>query len=540
MDEEQVLAALAKIEQRVTRIEEHLDLHSEQEEEKVQAAVPTSASDPESDEDELEYELGQSWFAKAGIVALALGVIFILTFPFADIPSIAFALLGYGLAGGMFALAHLWRQSLLLISNYLRGAALALLYFATLRLYFFGETPALTTGTLPEILPLVAAASFVFLLAIRRQSVYLTALAFITGFVTLIVIDQLFFTFLGIALLAVIATLLYLRFTWTWIVVLSMVCGYLTHLLWALNNPVLGHSIQFLTSPQFNIFLLLVYVSIFASAPLLRPDRSREQYSVVFINALNGALGYGTLLIFTLVAYHDIRMIVQIASSCLLLCIAILFWVREQSRYSTFIYAMLGYQALSIALLFSFGVPEVFVLLSLQSLLVVATAILFRSRFIIVANFIIYLFIVTGYLVVAEQETGISIGFGIVALLSARILNWKKERLELQTEMMRNAYLVSAFLVFPYSLYHLVPQGYVALAWVAVALFYYFMNTIIKNQKYRWMGHLTLILTALYVLVIGIIQLELIFRVISFLVLGIVLLSVSIFFTRLRLKKRKQ
>ena len=142
------------------------------------------------------------------------------------------------------------------------------------------------------------------------------------------------------------------------------------------------------------------------------------------------------------------------------------------------------------------------------------------------------------YMVVAKQETGISIGFGIVALLTARILNWKMEWLELKTGMMRNAYLASAFIVFPYALYHMVPRAYVSLSWVAVAVAYYLMNLIVHNPKYRWMGHLTLLLTAVYVVFAGLTQLAPTYRIISFLVLGTVLLVVSLIFTRVRARRQ--
>jgi type III secretory pathway component EscV len=51
------------------------------------------------------------------------------------------------------------------------------------------------------------------------------------------------------------------------------------------------------------------------------------------------------------------------------------------------------------------------------------------------------------------------------------------------------------------------------------------------------MGHFTLILTVLYVLIIGIIQLEPGLRIVSFLALAIALLAVSMVFTRVRAKK---
>jgi uncharacterized membrane protein len=103
---------------------------------------------------------------------------------------------------------------------------------------------------------------------------------------------------------------------------------------------------------------------------------------------------------------------------------------------------------------------------------------------------------------------------------------------------MRNAYLVTAFFIFPYALFHLVPRGWVSLAWVGAALLYYLLAAFLHNAKYRWMAHATLLLTALYLAIAGISRLEPVFRNLSFLVLGAVLLIVSLVFTRVRARRR--
>ena len=199
---------------------------------------------------------------------------------------------------------------------------------------------------------------------------------------------------------------------------------------------------------------------------------------------------------------------------------------------------MSGFLALSCAIVKAAQMPDVFVWLSVQSVIVVATAIWLRSRFIIVANFGIYVGILASYVLVAERERGISLGFGVVALVTARLLSWKQERLVLKTGLMRDCYLIVAFLIFPYALYHLVPRAWVSLAWVGAALLYYLLAAILHNPKYRWMAHATLLLTALYLAVAGISRLEPVFRNLSFLVLGAVFLVVSLVFTRLRARNR--
>jgi hypothetical protein len=130
-----------------------------------------------------------------------------------------------------------------------------------------------------------------------------------------------------------------------------------------------------------------------------------------------------------------------------------------------------------------------------------------------------------------------SLSFGVVALISARVMNWQKHRLELKTEFMRNSYLATAFVMIPYSFYHIVPAGYISLSWVGIALFYYLLSIILRNEKYRWMALLTLLLTVFYVSIIGIARLSPVYRIVSFIVLGIVLLIVSIAYTKMKIKK---
>jgi uncharacterized membrane protein len=72
-----------------------------------------------------------------------------------------------------------------------------------------------------------------------------------------------------------------------------------------------------------------------------------------------------------------------------------------------------------------------------------------------------------------------------------------------------------------------------------MAVAYYLMNLIVRNPKYRWMGHLTLLLTVLYVIVAALTQLTPAYRIISFLVLGTVLLVVSLVFTQVRARRKR-
>jgi uncharacterized membrane protein len=490
------------------------------------------------DDDEFEFEVGQNWFAVVGILVLALGAAFMLLQPFAQLPAVVPSLAGGVVAAGLFLLAHLWQRAFELVASYLRGAGMALLYFATLRLYFFGAQHVLGTESLASCAPLVLAVAINLAIGWRRESPWLTGLALLTGYATALAIGSAWFVLGAVTLLSALVVFLSHRARWPKLGLVGIPLGYVTYLIWAMGNPIRGGAFHFTAEPAVAPVFVLAVGVIFAAASLLRPDRDTEEAGPCLSALLNCGLGYLLFFVHTVAAFTPDLTAAHGLASTVYLGLAVVFWVREHSRVSTFFYAMTGYGALSVAIMKASAVPEVFVWLSLQSVVVAATAVWFRSRFIVVANFLIYVAIILGYVFVSKTETGISVGFGLVALVSARILNWQKDRLELKTELMRNAYLVGAFLVFPYALYHLVPGRHVGIAWVSLALGYYVLNLIVQNRKYRWMGHVTLLLTTCYLVIVGTRRFEPFYRIASFLVLGTVLLIVSLSFTRWRARQR--
>ena len=532
---------LTRIERRMARIEAHLGITDSPVEVAPMSVVaslpPVMEPEPAAVGGDLEYELGQDWFAAAGIITLTLGVFFMLALPYAGLPAALPAILGYVAVAVLFGLAQVGRKSFVQAAGYLQAAGLALLYWATLRLFFFGDHPALDPHGVLGATVLAAASVFNLGYAWWRRSLGLMVLALVTACMTPVVVNGGGFMAVAIMGLAVAVVGASRRLECPGLVLAGIGLVGATYFLWAIGNPVLGGAYHWATEPALAPGCLFAAMLVFGLAPLARPLAASGEEAVTYVGAgLTCALGYGLFLLHTAAAFPAGFVAAHAGVSVLMLAVAVTFWVRRQSQVVTFFYAMTGYAALTMAIIKADGVPEVFVWLSLQSLVVVATAIWFRSRFIIVANFLIYLAIVGGYMVMNEHESGISLGIGIVALVSARILNWQQDRLELKTGLMRNAYLLSAFLVFPYAMHHLVAGRWVALSWVGLAVVYYALSLSMENQKYRWMGHGTLFLSAGFVVFAG--SIEPVYRVLSFLALGTVLLVVSLVFKRLSKRGR--
>ena len=535
---------LQDLERRLARLEQYLELPPLESVASLPdpgaTGVPVTPSPGgEAAEGEFEFVVGQNWFSSVGVLALTCGVGFALLLPLASLPPAVPSLAGGAVAVALLLLARRWHTAFELVASYFRGAGMALLYFSALRLFFFGGTHVLNIDSASGRLLLGGLVLANLTVAMHRRSVGLLGLALVTGLVTVVVIGAPYVVFAGVALLLGFAAYAAVEHDWPWLLPFAIPAGYLAHLIWLLNRPWSGRSLQIVAKGEAGLFAVLAYVVINAMGSFRRRDRTEENPAVVLAVLLNCGAGYGLFLLATIGAAPAWFGPAHLAAAVVFLALAVSFWRSEASRIATFFYAMIGYLALSVALVKLIPMPNLFIWLSGESLLVVATALWFRSKPIVVGNFFVFVAIIVAYVTVAKQESGISIGFGVVALLTARILRWQQQRLELKTEMMRNAYLASAFVVFPYSLYHLVPRAYVTMSWVAVAVAYYLMNLIVRSPKYRWMGHLTLLFTALYVIVIGIFQLSATYRIVSFLVLGTVLLVVSLVFTQVRARNRR-
>lgn len=523
----ELLKKLEEIEERLSRLERHLELDPIRSP-GSQATEP--AISEEEAEEKLELQLGQNWFAKVGIVLLALGVIFLLTFPYQGLPAALPSLVGYVLVGGIIGLSRYWRTSYELVSRYMLGGALLLLYFTTLRLSRFTADPAITSGTVQVVL-LILVVGVNLVVAVRQKSRYLAGIHLALGYCTALLAGEAYALFALVSLFCALAVGLRIRFNWTGLPLIGISLAFLVHLLWATSNPQFGNRLQLVNSPEGNLFFLLLYAIIFGIGGLLA--RGEEESTTDILAAIGNGIGFSSLLLLlTLTAFKAHTEAWHLAASAAFLGLSVAYWTRRHSKYVVFVYAMLGYGALSTAIIVQFRMPDYFIWLCWQSIIVLSTAVWFRSRSIVMGNFVIYVIVFVAYLITAATVSVVSIGFGIVALLSARILNWQRDRLELRTEMMRNAYLASALFVIPYALYHSMPPGFVSLSWLAVALGYYLISRLLNLRKYRWMALLTIALTILHVFLVDLVGINPTLRIVSFLVLGSALLVISMVYSK--------
>jgi hypothetical protein len=532
---EDLVRSIDRIEKRLTDVEAALNIKKEAE----PSAQPVLKPQPQNrdDDDSLELTIGEYWFAKIGILAFILGMFFLLTQPLDNYPPLLPIAVGYLVSFSLIIIPEIWLKSFKYISGFLVGGGAALLYLTTLRLHFFGVEPVVSSRFFLVILLLIVG-GFASWVAFRRQSVYLIALAELFFMMTALVTEIPLLIFILLTFTSVSVVVLSLKFSSSNLMVFGIIFTFLTHCFWFINNPLLGHDLQITTGFNYNLIFLLAYLAIYGIGSLTLIKGRKRELDELFMTIMNASLGYGLFLLISIMSGVQNLGIVHLGAFVILMALAILFWTRERSKYGSFIYAMSAYAALSSAIIASYSEPAFYILLCWQSIVVISTALWFRSKFIIVANTFIFAGLLVTYLLNVSSVGIEGVSFGLAALVSARILNWQKTRLELTTDNIRLAYLIMAFFILPYVLFEVLPSSFVGLSWAGLALLYYLMSKLLNNKKYRMMAVSTLILTSLYLAAFGITSDDITYKIISFLAVSIILLIISVMYTRMRTNQK--
>jgi len=268
---------------------------------------------------------------------------------------------------------------------------------------------------------------------------------------------------------------------------------------------------------------------------LRKTDISSDDF-LAGVLIINGIL-FTILLILIILRFYSTYYVgpFAIITICCLIYSTILKSTSDWNFASAF-YALYGFMAMSVSLYGLFGFPGVYLLLSLQSLLVVSMALWFRNRLIVIMNSLLFLFILVIYLLSAKSIDRINFSFAIVSLLSARIINWKRSRLQIKTDLIRNLYMIEGFLMVLFSLFHAVPGQFVTISWTMAALLYFLLGFVLKNVKYRYMALGTMICSAFYLFIVDLAKIEILYRVLAFLFLAAISIGISIYYSN-RLKK---
>jgi hypothetical protein len=537
---EKIDRRLQSIELRLSRLESSLSITDNEKfygSEKLAQPVdllPNTETLNEEDKG-LESKIGRFGLAWLGNIVLLFGIAFLtqylmnVGYPFLSI------LLGYIAAASIFFLAHYLEKTNVHLSFIFKMNAQIILFYITVRLHFFSVSPVLSNKSIVVILLLLLVAFQTFL-SIRNKSQAFGALSVVFSLSTAIIGDTTHFMLPLLTLTAAGTIFYFYRFNWEPLLIVAIVLIYISYFLWLFGNPFMGHTMQMITQQNFGVIYLFALGAIFSAISLLRKSDASYDDFLTGVTIVNGIL-FTLLLILVVLRFFNTNYVTLFAiiTICCLIYSTILKSISDWNFTSAF-YALYGFMAMSISLYGLFGLPEVYLLLSLQSLIVVSMALWFRNRLMVIMNSLLFLSILFIYLFSSKPIDGVNFSFALISLISARIINWKKSRLQIKTDLIRNLYLIEGFFMVLYALYHAVPGQFVTLSWTMAALLYFLLSFILKNVKYRYMALGTMICTTFYLFIFDLARIDIIYRVLAFLFLAAISIGISMYYTN-RIKK---
>jgi hypothetical protein len=300
----------------------------------------------------------------------------------------------------------------------------------------------------------------------------------------------------------------------------------------------MGNQLQALLVHNFGFIYLFMLGAIYSVIAIIKKSDSISQNRIIGLLVLNG-LGFSLLLILYILSFFKADYVLLIGSvSVFCLLYAVILQLKSDWKIVAALYALYGFVTLSVAVHGIYDFPRAYFLLAIQSILVVSMAIWFRSKFIVVMNTLLFLTLLVFYLNSSPVINGVNISFSLAALITARILNWRKDRLTIKTDLLRNVYLLTGFTMVLITLYHLLPVRYITLSWTVVAVVYFGLSFILKNVKYRYMALASMIAAAFYFFIVDLAKIELVFRIVALLFLALISIGLSVFYARK--SKRKE
>ncbi len=537
----ELLSKLNLLEQRIDRIEGQFNVAVQGMVSAQPARYHAQLTDEDANEDLVDkvklesniFEYGLAWF---GSLVLLFGIIFLTNFARNYLNGPMASLVGYGAVAGVFFTGWYLRSSFSHLSFMMGLSAHLLTYYITLRLFFFIDHPVIPFKGIVLFLLLMVICVQLYL-AIRQNSELQAVVALILGIATALFADATFVSLPLIIITAAFSMYLFIRQGWWRLMLATLVFVYIAQSIWLLNNPIMGNPIGAFSTHPFNLLSLFVYGTIFSLVPMIRQEGKFPDSLYPATILING-MSFSAVMLFVIASYYQGSYVwIFTLISLLCLCYSIFLKYRTNRVFDPAFYAIYSFMALSVAVYGYSKLPDAIWLLALQSLLVVSWALWFRSKIIVVMNTLLFIGILVIYTAFYPSVDKVNIAFVVTAFVSARVINWKKERLTLKTEMIRNAYMITLFFTMLFALYHAVPKQYVTLSWTLAAVFYFIMSLALKLIKYRWMAIATVLSTGFYLFFVDFSNLETGYRVLAFLFLAVISIGASLYFTKKVRKK---
>jgi len=479
-----------------------------------------------------ESKFGEFGLAWLGSIVLLFGITFLTQYIQNSGFPIISVILGYIAAAIVFFISYKIKIGFSNISDKLYIISHILVYYITLKIFYFTNFKVISSELICFSL-LLLLNIFQIYISLKRKSEFFTAIILSLTVITSFISTFQYISFILITLVCVLSIYLTNKNNWWKQLFFIQLIAYFYFLIWYLNQT---SYIKNINTDNFALLFLCIIVSAFSFITLIKQN-DKINNAIVFVSVvINGLLFTINIALYILTFYTSNYIGVFGAISAICILFSVILKKYSDWKFTPAFYALYGFVTMSISVFGIFGLPLVFLLLTIQSLLVISMAIWFKSKIIAVMNFFLFISLLATYFISANSINSINFSFAFVALVSARIINWKKERLEIKTELLRNVYLIVAFFTLLYALFKAVPSNYVTLSWGLAAIVYFVTSLILKNTKYRLMAIFTMIAAVFYLFIVDLSVIDIVYRILAFMFVAIISIAFSIYYSKRKKK----
>jgi hypothetical protein len=529
-----LIQQVSRLESRISVLEESLgsakpaELIASMQEKKTDQEFGVKNEDHENGF-HLEANIGEYGLAWFGNIVLFFGGIFLHLFIQSKGYPLYAALTGYAFVVSMILFAKKIQKSYTYLSSVFGLFAKFLLFYVTAGLHFLTEYPLVESKYMVIGLLLVLVLFQVYQsVKLKSEKHLILGLFFIL--ITAILSNETHILLPLLTLTAAGSVYFMFHSGWSKTLIYTILLVYFSFLIWVLGNPFVNSSFSAVSENQFSEYYLFAIAALFSLVFFVKLNESNSNGILLFALILNG-LGFSFLLamLTSLFFSSNYQMLFAFIS---IFCILYSILLKKYSpwKYSPALYAVYGFVAISITFYGILKFPMIFLTLALQSLLVVSMALWFRSRIIVVLNTLMFIVLTIVYFGFFDHVSIINFSFPVVAAFSARIIHWQQERLTLRSQNIRHLYLTILFFTLLYALKMALPGEYVTLSWSIVALVYFGLSIILKLKKYRYLAIATLGATSVYLFFVDLATIDVIYRIIAFLVLAVISIGISLYY----------
>ncbi len=504
------------------------------------------AIDSQKPKESFEVQLGQHFFSKLGIVALVIGIALFLIYSLQYFEAMGKVCLGYLSSLVLITFGYFLEKKYSRYGQLLLGGGVAVTYFTTYAAHFFPVTKIINNQTTAlGLLTLISLSYLLYML--RYKSEIMAGIALLLVFLTANLGDIKSFSLVMLMIFLTVAVIISSVKKWKFNLLLSLVLNYLTVFRWIVDSsgyPIPIDQFTFILSIitiSYSLFSLGVYF-VYSSSEGVEAENEKESTEVIAFTIINSVIYYGFLAAIFDANYLEVNQPLMLSFSILNIVLAFLSRFFNMKKSSAKAY--LGIATVSMFVYISLAFSDLNLVvgwLSLGMIYMIYGLILgtIRTRavgmFIIVASFVA---LVISFWNIEETIFRLTL-FGFAALfeiLSLLFLNAKLKNSAgdstLYDSYLQNILASSSVVSLALIPCYLESKEFLTLYWGIIAFVVAILGFVFNDKTFRRSGLILLLITVLRLFVVDLSSMDPILKIISFLVLGVILLAISFGYTK--------